>query len=49
MHGPDVIEYPDSNKVMARSAPPGRRPIDPEMLRLVVRSEAAVDYFDGEL
>jgi uncharacterized cupin superfamily protein len=49
MHGPDIIEYPDSGKVMARSEAPGRRPADPGAFRLVVRREAAVDYYAGEV
>jgi hypothetical protein len=48
MRGPDVIEYPDSEKVMARSQAPGTRPPDPDALRIVVRREAAVNYFEGE-
>ena len=47
MNRPEVAEYPDSGKVMARSYPPGGdRP--PEGLDLVVRADDRVDYFDGE-
>ncbi len=47
MRSPEVAEYPDSGKIMARSYPPGGAPPD-EGLDLVVRTADAVDYFDGE-
>jgi uncharacterized cupin superfamily protein len=48
MNHPDVVEYPDSNKVgvTAGTAPGG----DPEkvLLKARFRKQDAVDYFDGE-
>lgn len=48
MHYPDVIEYPDSNKVgvTAGVAPGGD--YDKALLRARFRKQDAVDYFDGE-
>lgn len=43
----DVVEYPDSDKVLAYSGPPpepGKQPY----LRVIFRKDSAVDYFDGE-
>jgi uncharacterized cupin superfamily protein len=50
MHEVDVIEYPDSGKVLARSHqrnPDGTLP--PGALRLMARVADGVDYYDGEL
>jgi uncharacterized cupin superfamily protein len=47
MFAPDVIEYPDSEKVMARTAAPGTQ-LGPHDLRLIVRRDDAVGYYDGE-
>jgi uncharacterized cupin superfamily protein len=45
MVGPDVVVYPDSDKVGAREKPPGSRESG---LRGTFRSADAVDYFEGE-
>lgn len=44
---PDVVEYPDSGKVLAYCGPTPDSG-EPPHLRLVVRKDSAVDYFDGE-
>ena len=49
MHAPDIVEYPDSNKLMARSQAAGARPIAADALRLVLPRDAAVGYYDGEV
>jgi uncharacterized cupin superfamily protein len=46
--GAEVVGYPDSNKIGAMGVPPGWRFGDPPWLRMVVRTDAAVDYYDGE-
>jgi len=45
MRYPEVVDYPDSGKLGARTAGPG----DPSGERILFRRESAVDYFDGEL
>jgi uncharacterized cupin superfamily protein len=50
MHEVDVVEYPDSGKVLARSRsrnPDGSLPAG--AFRLMVHVDAGVDYYDGEL
>lgn len=50
MNPVDVVEYPDSGKVLARSGqrnPDGSLP--PGAFRLMARVEDGVDYYDGEL
>ena len=47
MRSPEVAEYPDSGKIMARSYPPGGAPPQ-EGVDIVVRGEDTVDYFHGE-
>ena len=42
----DVAVFPDSDKIVALSAPPGKAP--EEAFYLVVPQNAAVDYFEGE-
>jgi len=42
----DVAVFPDSGKIVALSAPPGKAP--EERFYLVVPQNAAVDYFEGE-
>jgi uncharacterized cupin superfamily protein len=47
MHDPDVIEYPDSEKVgVLAGAPPGSR--DDRVIQGYFRKSDAVDYWDGE-
>ena len=46
MNGPEVAEYPDSGKVLARSS------LDPhsdDWLRKIFRADSSVDYYDGEI
>ncbi|MCH8171945.1 MAG: cupin domain-containing protein [Proteobacteria bacterium] len=45
--GPEVAEYPDSNKVMVHCGPPPMSGEEPH-LRLMVRKGKNLDYFDGE-
>jgi uncharacterized cupin superfamily protein len=45
MRFPEVAEYPDSGKVLARTA--NRN--DPESQRLIFQRESEVGYFDGEV
>ncbi len=45
---PEVNEYPDSGKLMARNYPPGAAP-PPDTLEVIVRTDALVqDYFADE-
>jgi uncharacterized cupin superfamily protein len=44
MRYPEVVEYPDSDKLGLRTAAPDA----PGAERLLFRRESAVDYFDGE-
>ena len=46
MKAPEVAEYPDSGKVLARST---LSPKDDAWLRKIFRAESAVDYYDGEV
>ncbi|MBX5469196.1 MAG: cupin domain-containing protein [Thermoleophilaceae bacterium] len=48
MIAPEVAEYPDSGKVMVRTAPPGR-PVGPDGMRKLLPLDAEVDYFEGEV
>jgi uncharacterized cupin superfamily protein len=50
MNEVDVVEYPDSGKVLARSRsrnPDGSLP--PGAFRLMVRADEGLDYYDGEV
>ena len=46
MKAPEVAEYPDSGKVLARSS---LSPKDDDWLRKIFRAESAVGYYDGEV
>jgi uncharacterized cupin superfamily protein len=46
MNGPEVVVYPDSNKIGARSDAPG--PNKPSELWKAFRAGDEVDYFEGE-
>jgi len=48
MIGPEVVEHIDSEKVYARSYPPGADP-PPDALEVMVKREDTRDYFEGEL
>jgi len=41
---PEVVEYPDSGKIGAAAMPPGEQPV-----RVLVRPEDSLDYFEGEI
>jgi uncharacterized cupin superfamily protein len=46
MHAPELVEYPDSGKLLARSqVAPG----DDDFIRKIFREGDTVDYYDGEL
>ena len=45
MNAPDVVRYPDSNKVSPRAVPPGAAE---RGYTAVFRDEASTDYFAGE-
>lgn len=47
MIAPEVNEYPDSNKIWARTFPPGS-PGDEEALDVLARPDPGLDYMDGE-
>ena len=47
MHSPEVAEYPESGKVLARSYPPGGE-VPEDGLDLMFPADARVDYFHGE-
>ena len=47
MRAPEVAEYPDSGKVLARSYPPGAEP-PADGVDLVLPAKARVDYFHAE-
>ena len=50
MHAVDVLEYPDSGKVMARTyAPTGDATVPDGELRIMTRSGESLGYFDGEV
>jgi uncharacterized cupin superfamily protein len=45
MNAPEVAEYPDSGKILARS---NLDPKSDDWLRKIFRADSGVDYFDGE-
>ena len=46
--GPEVVHYPDSNKIgMMGDRDPGDPPDQPPF-RLIVKDDAGVDYWEGE-
>ena len=45
---PEVVEYPDSGKIVASAGTMGNRPSTPETIRHITRAKDAVDYWDGE-
>ena len=47
MISPEITEYPDSGKVGALAAPPGRTDGAP-LVAYVFRENATVEYFEGE-
>jgi uncharacterized cupin superfamily protein len=47
MNAPEVVEYPDSGKVLARSKRKGRGE-DPDYIRKIFRGGDTVGYWDGE-
>jgi uncharacterized cupin superfamily protein len=47
MLAPELIEYPDSGKLLVRSYPPGGEG-SADAVEVIARPEAAVDYFEGE-
>jgi uncharacterized cupin superfamily protein len=47
MLAPELAEYPDSNKVMARNYPPGGDPPD-HPVEIVAPADGETDYFAGE-
>lgn len=46
MNAPEVVEYPDSGKILARSQV---SPQDENWLRTIFRARDAVDYYEGEV
>lgn len=48
MIGPDVVEHVDSEKVYARSYPPGADP-PPDAVEVMVKREDSREFFEGEL
>ena len=48
MIGPDVVEHVESQKVYARSYPPGADP-PPDAVEVMVKREDSRDFFEGEL
>jgi uncharacterized cupin superfamily protein len=48
MIGPDVVEHIDSEKVYARSYPPGADPPD-DAVEVMVKREDSREFFEGEL
>jgi uncharacterized cupin superfamily protein len=48
MLSPEVVEYPDSQKVGVLAGTGGGRPPGPDSLRHFTRLKDAVDYWDGE-
>jgi uncharacterized cupin superfamily protein len=48
MRAPEVVVYPDSDKIGARSHVGAARPGEPERVRKNFRARDAVDYWDGE-
>ena len=47
-HPVDVVGYPDSQKIGATAAAPGSKFGDPSWVRLRLRPDAMLDYYDGE-
>ena len=45
---PEVVEYPDSGKIVASAGTMGNRPSTPETIRHITRAKDAVDYWEGE-
>jgi uncharacterized cupin superfamily protein len=45
---PEVVEYPDSGKIVASAGTPGARPPKPDTIRHVTRTKDTVDYWEGE-
>ena len=48
MIGPDVVEHLDSEKIYARSYPPGADP-PPEAVEVMVKRDDNREFFEGEL
>ena len=48
MIGPDVVEHIESEKVYARSYPPGADP-PPDAVEVMVKREDSRDFFEGEI
>ena len=46
--GVDIVEYPDSGKIVATDGKGGGRPPGPNSIRHVSRVKDAVDYWEGE-
>jgi uncharacterized cupin superfamily protein len=46
--GPEVVQYPDSNKVAMTCDPDPEDGPDAPPFRLVVKADAGVDYWEGE-
>lgn len=44
----DVVGYPDSKKIMAVGSAPGTLWNQPQWVRIVVKDDAGVDYYEGE-
>jgi len=45
---PELVEYPDSGKIMASAGTLGSRSATPETIRHITRAKDAVDYWEGE-
>ena len=45
---PEVVEYPDSGKIIASAGTVGSRPSTPESVRHITRKKDEVDYWEGE-
>jgi uncharacterized cupin superfamily protein len=45
---PEVVEYPDSGKIIASAGTHGARPPAPDTLRHITRAKDTVDYWEGE-
>jgi uncharacterized cupin superfamily protein len=48
MQTPELVEYPDSGKIVASFGKGGGRPPTPDSVRHISRVKDAVDYWDGE-
>jgi len=48
MNAPEVVEYPDSGKLLARSKLKGPGE-DPDFIRRIFRADQNVSYWDGEV